>query len=119
LTRFFISVLALGAIMVVIARSGESTPSWDIGIVTFLAATTSLIYILLNPKREEPERFTQLYLLSIVVKITLSAAFAVLFLKLAPEGTMANTVFFLVAYLLYTGLEVIFLLLKSKAKKIS
>jgi hypothetical protein len=116
LSRFLISVAVLGALLIVAARFWRPAPSWDVAIVAFLAVTTAGIYMLLYPRRADPEKFTQLYLLSIVVKLLLSAAFAVVFL-LNAEDPSVNTVFFLIAYLLFTGLEVVFLLVKSNPKK--
>lgn len=86
---------------------------WEVSIISFCGVSTLLVCVLLYPKKADAEKFTQLYLLSIVIKLLISGGFVVVFLILDPENAERNTVFFLVAYVIFTAAEVIFLLLKS------
>jgi hypothetical protein len=65
-------------------------------------------------RRSSPQNFTPVYLSSITAKLILSCAFVIIFIKADKPAAGYNTVFFLVAYVIFTSGEVIFLLLKKK-----
>jgi hypothetical protein len=89
--------------------------AWPIAIVIFLATITIGSYLLLRTR--SGEKLTQAYLLSITIKIFLSCAFVITFILADGHNADYNAVFFIVGYVIFTAAEVIFLLLKSKAKK--
>ncbi|HZY80115.1 MAG TPA: hypothetical protein VFE50_11370 [Cyclobacteriaceae bacterium] len=86
-------------------------PSWGIPIIIFLVVTTGLAYLAL--RKLEGEKLTRAYLLSITLKIFASCAFVITFILVDREGANSNAVFFLVGYVIFTTVEVIFLLLKK------
>ncbi|MEI9919564.1 MAG: hypothetical protein WDO14_12265 [Bacteroidota bacterium] len=86
-------------------------------IVVFLVAITLGSYLLLRKKSGQDLMLG--YLLSITSKIVLSCGFVIAFILLDRPNADYNAVFFLVGYVIFTAAEVIFLLLKSKPKKIS
>jgi hypothetical protein len=88
-------------------------PSWGIPIIIYLAVTTTLIYFFL--RRYQGEKLTQLYLLSITVKILLSCAFVIIFILNDRPGANFNAVFFMIGYIIFTAAEVVFLLLKKNS----
>jgi hypothetical protein len=113
LTRFLIAVAAVSGFMLYAGRTlFETPPSWDIGIVTFLAITTVAIYLFLY-RKNDPEKFTQIYLLSITVKLLVSCVFVIIFIVTDRAGADFNAVFFMAGYVIFTTLEVVFLLLKK------
>lgn len=57
-----------------------------------------------------PENFLRNYLASIVLKMTVGCSFVAILLVLFKESAQTNGLLFIFGYLLYTALEVIFLL---------
>lgn len=82
-------------------------------IVAFLATITVVSYLIL--RKRQGENLTQVYLLSITVKILLSCGFVIALILTNKPDANSNVVFFLIGYVTFTAAEVIFLLLKKKA----
>ena len=61
-------------------------------------------------RSRQPELFPLAYLGSIAVKMLLSLAYLVVIVLDSPSEAMANAIVFLIAYLLFTGLELWWLL---------
>lgn len=80
--------------------------------IAFLVVITITSYFLV--RKRSTENFTTVYLLSITIKIFLSCAFVIAIILADKEKANYNIVFFLVAYVIFTAIEVIFLLLKKK-----
>lgn len=85
-----------------------SFPSFTLEILVFLASSTLIIFYILI-KRNDPESFTQSYLLSIALKILFYGAFVFIVIFIDSPGASLNTAFFIASYVLYTALEVTFL----------
>lgn len=81
--------------------------------IIFLAVITLATLFVLRKK--PPENLTPVYLLSITVKIFLSCCFVIWFILYDREAANSNVIFFLVAYVIFTAAEVIFLLVKKRA----
>jgi hypothetical protein len=58
-----------------------------------------------------PENFLRNYLISIVLKITVGCSFIAILVVVFKESAQMNGLLFISGYLLYTALEVIFLLM--------
>ncbi len=115
---FLLALAAISAALLFgLAPVLPQPPSWGVAIVTFLALTTALVYFFL--RKTEGEKLTRVYLLSISVKILLSGAFVIIFVLKDQQGADYNAVFFLSGYVIFTAVEVIFLLLRPGPKKIS
>jgi len=84
-----------------------------IAIIIFLTFLTGAILLLLW--KRSGENLTQVYLGSITIKLLLSAGFVSWFILYNQEEANSNVVFFLIAYVIFTALEVIFLLVKKRA----
>ena len=82
-------------------------------IVVFLAVITITSYLVVRKK--SPQNFTSVYLLSITLKIILSCIFVIVLVLSDKEGANSNVALFLAGYLIFTGAEVAFLLLKKKS----
>jgi hypothetical protein len=66
-------------------------------------------------RKRSGENLTQVYLGSITIKLLLSCGFVAWFILYDREQANSNVIFFLVAYVIFTAAEVIFLLLKKRA----
>ncbi len=119
--RFLVVLIALAGLLQFIARTWFSTlPSWNVGITSFLAITTFLVYYLLQPiKVGSPEKFTRFYLLSITLKIVLACIFVISFVLVDRPGADFNSLLFLIGYVLFTAAEVISLLVANDSKSTS
>ncbi len=112
--RFLISVTAsiAGLLSAVYAAEQEhwlkSTPSFAPEIILFLGISTIVIFYFLAKHAQSPS-FTQAYLVSMVLKMMTYAGFILVIIFNDKDGAVANAVLFLVAYVLFTGLEVGFL----------
>ncbi len=112
--RFFIATILLTVTLfgiLYVAQTQEwitSFPSFALEILFFLASSTLIIFCILV-KRNNPESFTQSYLLSIVLKILVYGTFIFILIFMDSAGAAVNTAFFIASYVLFTALEVTFL----------
>lgn len=79
-------------------------------IFFLLALTAALVLVMVRLRSRQPELFPLAYLGSIAVKMLLSLAYLVVIVLDSPSEAMANAIVFLIAYLLFTGLELWWLL---------
>ena len=86
----------------------DMTPSFAFEIILFLGLSTLVIFYFLM-KHTRSTSFTQVYLLSMVLKMLAYVTFILVIIFSDTGGAVANAVVFLVAYFLFTGLEVGFL----------
>lgn len=87
-----------------------ANPSYLILILTVLAIATWGIYFFMQ--RTNRGDFVRNYMLTIVLKLLVGGIFIFILFYADKSGADANAVLFLVAYLLFTGLEVGFLFRK-------
>ena len=112
--RFFISVtLSIAGLLSAVYLGGQqhwlnTTPSFASEIILFLGISTIVIFYFLIKHAQSPS-FTQAYLVSMVLKMLTYAAFVLVIIFSDRAGAVANAVLFMIAYLLFTGLEVGFL----------
>ena len=112
--RFLISVAASIAALLSVVYIGAqqhwltTTPSFTPEIILFLGISTVVIFYFLM-KHAQSTSFTQAYLVSMVLKMLTYLAFILVIIFSDKAGAAANAVLFLVAYLLFTALEVGFL----------
>ena len=85
----------------------ENPPSFSNESIALLFFVNVIIFYYLN--RLSKDIFVQLYLLSMAVKILAYASFTIIIILKDRDGAFANVVFFLIAYLIFTVLEVAFL----------
>jgi len=84
----------------------------EILIITFLSVITITSYLLL--RKRSGQNLIPAYLLSITVKILLSCVFVIVLIVNDRPSANHNIVFFLIGYVIFTAVEVIFLLLKKR-----
>ena len=94
----------------------EIIPSYTWQIVAFLAFSTLVIFYYLSQSSfSEPQAFTQIYLLSIALKIVAYAIFILVIILQDKPGAVGNALLFIAAYLLFTLIEVVFLFNKMNS----
>jgi hypothetical protein len=103
----FTGALLLLAIITGLVTAQLTNPSFLILILTVLALATWLVYFFMQRTRRED--FVKNYMLTIVLKLLASGIFISTLLFVDKPGANANAILFMVAYLLFTGLEVGFL----------
>ena len=111
--RFVLALLAVSAAIYGIAswmhhqHYFNSFPSHLTPTLLFLGATTLIIYRYLIKSPESS--FVQLYLLTLVIKLLVYCGYNVIIILRDRPNAGVNVAFFLIAYLLFTTLELIFL----------
>lgn len=87
-------------------------------IIFFLFFITLIITnYLFKLRQKQPQAFVQFYLLSITLKMVVGLGFVFLLIWKAPTEVRGNVGLFIISYLLFTGLEVIFLMRKPSPEK--
>jgi hypothetical protein len=80
--------------------------------VFFTAACTALMFN--RVFQSTREQFMTAYLLSIVLKLLVSLAYSIVIILLDKPGVVANVLFFLLLYIVFTVLEVTHLFQNQK-----
>lgn len=111
----FLAVLIVIAVIVagitwLLFNAGQipAMPSFFYQTLLLLTLSTGVIYRYLL-KMNKPALFTQMYLLTMVVKLIAYLAYNLIVVLEDRSGSVLNVVFFLVLYLVFTAVEVIFL----------
>ena len=86
----------------------EKLPSFFYQTLIFLVFATSIVFAYLY-KANRPDYFVQLYLLTMALKFLAYGAYNLLMILDDKEGASLNVVFFLLLYMIFTGLEIAFL----------
>jgi hypothetical protein len=117
--KFFIATLAatilLGGFLKIAGDAGwlTQTPSFAFQTLTLLFIGTVTIYGYLY-KATKPQFFVQLYLLTMAVKLLAYAAYNLVMITKDKPGAVANVIFFMTAYFIFTILEIGFLYRKIR-----
>ena len=97
-----------------------AAPSFTYEIIAFLGLSTVLFYTYLLKKiSKNPQDFTTAFLLTLVLRFLLFAAFMLVIILMDKSGANGNALFFMVAYVILTVVEVAFLYQKVMATKSS
>jgi hypothetical protein len=121
--RFIIS-LSIGTILLILGLWGGTfvdwwlLPSyWKETIFFLFFITLILTNYLFKLRQKQPHAFVQFYLLSITLKIIAGLGFVFLLIWKAPSAVRANVGLFITSYLIFTALEVNFLMRKANPEK--
>jgi len=105
------TALAAGAVILKTTGWLETLPSFLIPILALLAlGTVFIFYRLRRIPHTHTDKFTTAYLTSIVLKLLLGSAFLLLVVLADAKSAFENASVFLAGYLVFTGLEVLFLM---------
>lgn len=86
----------------------ESVPSFLYESTVLMAFITIVIFVYLY-RSKKAGHFTQLYLLSMVVKLITALIFVVLIVVIDQPAAVPNAVYFMVLYFMFTAVEIGFL----------
>ena len=100
--------LFISAVFVGVYSGWFLFPSYFTESLIFISVTTLSLYAFLFRMRHSP-MFTQLYLMSMVIKLTGSLAFIFLVILKDKASAPENAILFLLAYIIFTASEVYFL----------
>jgi len=103
----FTTSLLLLAVVIGLVTMQIANPSFLFLILGVLTAATWPVYFFLQSTKSED--LVKNYLLTIVLKLLSGGVFIFILLYKDKSGADANAIFFMIAYLLFTGLEVGFL----------
>jgi hypothetical protein len=85
-------------------------PTWWLETLLMMMLITGVVYFYLTqPQFAGARDFALMYLASIAVKLLGGCGYLVVVVLFDPEAALPNGVFFLLCYLIFTGLEVTFL----------
>ncbi|HBK87598.1 MAG: hypothetical protein U0289_02555 [Cyclobacteriaceae bacterium] len=110
--------LMVAAVSLGVTLTWFERPGYFEAIIFFVGLATLITYGFTSRKvLEAPEDFIRIYMTATVVRIMLFGAGVGLMVYLDTDGATANAILFLVAYLLFTILEVAVLWQEANAKK--
>jgi hypothetical protein len=119
LLRFLLSLLTGASMLVLVTWAGSEWNWWALPlfwkeIIFFVFFITVVIgYNLIALRQKQVQAFTQFYLLSISVKLVAGLAFMFFIIWKAPVEAKGSAALFIVSYLIFTFLEVVFLMRKE------
>ncbi len=110
--KFFLSLFGISSVLAGFAQL-LTQPSNVLAIILFLSISTLAVFewVMMDAR---PDNFMRNYLMSIVLKITLGCTFIAILLLAFKASAALNTLLFVAGYVIYTALEIFFLL---KARK--
>lgn len=114
MTRFVVVLLLSALVLAGIAGIAykqlwiEQLPSFFYQTLIFLVFATATIFVYLY-KLEKPDIFVQLYLLTMAVKFLGYGVYNLFMILKDKAGAPLNVVFFMMLYIVFTGLEITFL----------
>lgn len=118
--RYLSSILALlfaisGLVFLGARQAWWPLPAFWMEILLFIFFITLVIgYNLLRLKKKQPDVFVQFYLLSIALKMVAGLAFIFFLVIDSPNEAYGSTALFIISYILFTALEVLFLVSRDR-----
>ncbi|MEQ9592829.1 MAG: hypothetical protein RLN86_09535 [Cyclobacteriaceae bacterium] len=109
--RFSLVIATMAILTVMIgAWAFEVLPSYFYQtLVLVTIGTVGIYFYLVEVKKERPTYFTQLYILTLFVKILAYGAYVLIVVWDDPKGADMNALFFMILYFFFTAAEVYFL----------
>lgn len=111
MTKFIITLAGTALLILVAGTWGiESRPEYFYRTLALLFISTAGLYrFLLKTKEHRPDFFVQFYLATMVVKLIAYGAYLFVLVKTQPQKAMADVLFFMAVYFVFTALEIGFL----------
>jgi len=119
LLRFLLSLLTGAILLALVTWAGSEWGWWILPlfwkeIIFFVFLITVVIgYNLITIRRKQAQAFVQFYLLSISLKMVAGLAFVFFIIWKTPAEAKGSAALFIVSYLVFTFLEVVFLMRKE------
>ena len=115
--RFVVTMLLVAVTGEWIARyTGLLAPTIHATVSNSILLLVTLLYFRLLSNIQDQQRFTQVYLMSIVVKILLACILIVVLILLDKSHARSNVIFLFSMYVLFTMTEIIFLVRLRSAR---
>jgi hypothetical protein len=119
--KFFSCLILSAAVIAALTSLGVSSgyferPTFLYKTLLLLLFSTGIIFIYLY-KANRSGYFIQLYLLTMVIKVLAYCTYNLIMIMSDKPGAIHNVVFFMIAYFIFTGLEIGFLYRKIAAGK--
>jgi hypothetical protein len=121
--RFTVSLLLVTTLLVFATWLGAAQGVWSLPlfwkeIILFMFFVTLIIGVkLVRIRKQQAAAFVQFYLLSITLKMVAGLAFVVFILIRTPAEARGTSALFILCYLLYTLVEVLFLIRKDQVQR--
>jgi len=112
-TAAMVIVAAIGQCVAMYSGWFSSPATSSLLINVFIFALTVVVYRIVS-RISDRQRFTQVYLATIVIKIIAACGFAAVIIVLDRNHFKSNVVFLLVLYVTFTIVEVAFLMRAAK-----
>ena len=117
MTRLFLTLLAVTVSAELVARySGWLQTTWLASLSTILLLAATLLICRLISRVDDPQSFTQVYLISIIGKILLCCILIVVLILVDKPHARVNVLFLFTMYVLFTVIEVLFLVQLRRAQ---
>jgi len=108
--RFLIAIGIVVLVAVLVVMVLPERPSFYFQTLALLAIGTGGLYHFLSKVRaSNPDFFVQLYLATIALKLLAYGVYLGIVIWKDRPGAIENVVFFMIAYIIFTALEVFFL----------
>lgn len=111
MTKFIIVLTGIALLFLMVGTWGiETRPEYFYRTLALLFISTAGLYrFLLKTKEQRPDFFVQFYLATMVVKLIAYGTYLFVMVKSQPQKTMADVLFFMAVYFVFTGIEIGFL----------
>lgn len=123
MTRFSIVVLLISVLLFLSVFYGSMhgyfvAPSFSIEIIIFLFfSTLGFYFFLLKKIAHNPQDFIGAFLLTLVLRFLVFAGFMLVIILIDKPESSNNALFFMIAYVIFTVVEVAFLYRKVMSAK--
>ena len=108
--------LALFALLVALVMIAAGHVVFDVlpgffyqTVILLFISTVGLYQFLINTRKKNADLFVPLYLATLAIKLIAFGGYVFLMVQQEPEMMMENVAFFLAGYVIFTGLETVFL----------
>ncbi len=113
-----LALATFGSIETGVALEWFHRPSYEREILIFLTVAHLVLYSVISRQiNQRPEAFVKVYLGTMVLRILFFGIFVFTIIRLDPEASRQNALFFLISYFLFTGLEVAALYININGQK--
>jgi hypothetical protein len=110
MTRFLVTLFAVSISVEMFARYSGWVNSGLATLSNAILVTVTILFFRLMSGIEDPQKFTQVYLLSIVAKILLACILIVILILVDKSTARSNVLFLFLMYVLFTVIDVVFLI---------
>jgi hypothetical protein len=108
------TIVICGSVYIGASQQYFEKPSFFVTTLLLLFLITTIIFLYLY-NTEKPQSFLQLYLFTMVLKLILYCVYNFIMVTKQPKAAVANVVFFMATYFVFTAIEIALLYRKVGA----